>query len=128
MEIKFEKIGLVILLSFVLISSLSFASTSVHTRMDIENGSAVIKQTVNGQTIEIQTNDGVDIFTNVTDSEVKTSVQAKGTGTLETEINSGEYEIDANIDEEQESYSGEGMFSKIFNFFDSLIFRMISFK
>jgi hypothetical protein len=102
------------LISIMLLPILASA-TSIQTRINITNGTATVKQTINNQTIEIETNESANIFTEIKNSIVKFFVQAQGKGKVKTNF-SGEHEVNITTDEKKETQFGLGIFSTIYQF------------
>jgi SMC interacting uncharacterized protein involved in chromosome segregation len=107
------------LISIMLLPTIASA-TSIQTRINITNGSATVRQTINNQTIEIETNESANIFTEIKDSIVKFFVQAQGKGKVKTNF-SGEYEVNITTDEKRENQSGLGIFSAIYQFLKNFL-------
>ena len=117
MEKKNLMIGLI---SLLLLPTIALA-TSVQTKINVTNGSATVKQTVGNQTIEIETNESANIFTEIKDSIVSFFIQATGTGNVKTNL-TGDYNLTATADEKTETQYGTGIFSAVYQFFRSFIF------
>ena len=107
------------LISIVLLPTIASAA-SIQTRINIINGSATVKQTINNQTLEIETNESANIQTNLTNSTLTYKINATGFGKLETNL-TGDYRLTTIIDKKTESYSGFGVFSKVYNFLKAIL-------
>ena len=118
---KEKLFALIVLISIMLLSTIASATT-VQTKINASNGSIKVNQTINGQIIEIETNESASIITNVTNSTVQYSVNVTGYGKLETNLPGENYTVTAIADDKTETHTGFGSFSAIFDFLRKILF------
>jgi len=129
------------LLALIIFSPIVLAS-SVHTKIDIEDASAHVKQTADSETFEIEIKDstatvsatttetGTDFSADVADEE-KVEINVSGDYEIENETEivsanmtdiSEDYDVNVTVDDNSETYSGTGVFSGFFEFFHNILF------
>lgn len=116
------RILIIAIISIILLINVVSAATSIHTEMNVEDGKATITQTVNDQTIEIETNESASILTEIKDSIISFFVDASGSGKLEAELAGEDYSMNTTVDDNTESYEDSGRFSKVYKFFKKILF------
>ena len=108
------------LLWSMILTPLAYSKTHISTQIKC-NGNCTVKQTVNNQTIEIETNESASIFTKIKDSIVNFFVNAAGKGSLKTDL-SGNYSVNVTVDNETETRIGMSVFSVVYDFFNKILF------
>jgi hypothetical protein len=117
-----RKILAIIGLMNVLLLFTPASAMSIQTIINVSNGTASVNQTVNNQTVEIETNKSASIFVEIKDSIAKFLVQATGFGQVRTNISGESMEVNITTDNETETHSGLGIFSAVYEFFKSFLF------
>lgn len=110
----------VLLGSIVLIPNI-YSKTYISTHFDCE-GDCTFEHTINNQTLEIESDESINISTEVNDSVVKYSVNSTGEGSLKTDISGEEYAVDVTVDDKTETHTGMGILSVVYDFFKKIIF------
>ena len=113
-----------ILITTILLATATYADVIMETNISITNGTASIEYSDNNTGIEITTNDSVYLIVNTTEDNTTYDISGTGQGNITTEINEGEYEIESNMDNQQESISGSGFFTKTFSFLKTFILKI----
>ena len=120
MKEKILYIMSVLLGSIVLIPHV-YSKSYISTQFDCD-GNCTFKHTVNNQTLEIETDESMDVTTEVDDSTANVSVNSTGEGTLKTDFSGEDYSVDVTVDDKTETFTGMGIFSSVYNFFQKIIF------
>jgi len=113
-----------ILITSILLATAISADVIIETNISVTNGSASIKYSDNNTGIEITTNDSVYLIVNATEDDITYDISGTGQGNITAEINEGEYEIESDIDNQQESISGTGFFTKTFSFLKTFMIKI----
>lgn len=98
-----------------------YSESYISTQYDC-SGNCTFKHTINNQTLEIETDESMNIATEVNDSVVNYSINSTGEGTLKTDFSGEDYSVDVTVDDKTETFTGTGFFSSIYNFFQKIIF------
>lgn len=100
---------------------LAIATTEIHEELHVE-GVTKITHTINGQIIESNLEGPADITMDVEDEELNYEINAEQ-GEVTTDLE-GEYEIESETDDHEESIIGTGFFTKTFTYIKNFMLKI----
>ena len=110
-----------ILLGGIVLIPHVYSKTYMSTQFNCE-GECTFEHTINNQTLEIESDESMNISTEVNDSVVKYSIDSKGEGSLKTDFSGEDYSVDVTVDDKTETHTDVGIFSSVYNFFKEILF------
>lgn len=107
------------LIALLLFAGIAMAATQIGTHLVCE-GNCSFVQTTNNKTLEIESNESLDVETHVAAEgnqvETNITVNATGAGSAKMESAEGDYSVSAETDGEETEKRGTGIFSALFSF------------
>jgi len=116
------KLGILLgMITLIFCLGLAMGEITMQTNINCA-GNCSVSQTINNKTIEINTNEGLNMTSNFVNNTLNISVNATGSGELKTTGESDYKIISAIDDKEEKTDKGTRIFQFVYNFFKNINF------